>query len=587
METLQQQKEQQKVSSGNLKNNSQPAVSFPSRTIVHAKLEMTEPGDHDEQEADAVANDIVSGGKIRRKISNGGGSGISVSPQVESLIAQLQGGGHAMPEGLRNMMGNGFGHDFSQVRLHTDSQAAEMSSSISARAFTHGNDIYFNRGQFSPNTAEGQRLVAHELTHVVQGTGKVGRKEKPQKKSAVENWADYYNSVNPLNVLTFILQSESFDESLFETIISAYFISKGQKSEFEDALPENIPNRDFIVSELDKIGLFKYKNYQYAILEAAHELIRTHAKNEAKHVMAEDKKNNSQPYKTEDDYYIEQLWNKYYQYAAKAISTDKNGKYDGDRFRAIGTSSLAEDPIAYDMAQVALHMVVISQNSEDWNLVPDFLVSGEVWTKVFLLSMTAAVSPIAGPLAASFAAAAGGSAAASAISTAIVNGVIDGLTTAASEIAENQYAEPSKKKSGGEIVAKCIKAGVMSALTVGISSKLTFSKSYLNDVVSSAIVEVLGTIISVTEDSIANGKIDHKELAINIINTLEHAILGLLMGKLGEAARVPGAKVDEETFKQLGLDADAFTNINDGISILNKGADFANELTKTIATNNH
>lgn len=150
----------------------------PSRTIVHAKLEMTEPGDHEEQEADAVANDIVNGGKIRRKISNGGGSGIAVSPQVENQIAQLQGGGHAMPEGLRNMMENGFGRDFSQVRLHTDSQAADMSSSISARAFTHGNDIYFNRGQFSPNTTEGQRLVAHELTHVVQSTGRVARSPK-------------------------------------------------------------------------------------------------------------------------------------------------------------------------------------------------------------------------------------------------------------------------------------------------------------------------------------------------------------------------------------------------------------------------
>ena len=176
METLQQQKTTQKAAIGNRSSVGDAAKSYPSRTIVHAKLEMTEPGDHDEQEADAAANDIVSGGKIRRKISNGGGSGISVSPQVESRIAQLQGGGHAMPAGLRNMMENGFGRNFSQVRLHTDSQAADMSSSISARAFTHGNDIYFNRGQFSPNTSEGQRLVAHELTHVAQGTGKVGRK---------------------------------------------------------------------------------------------------------------------------------------------------------------------------------------------------------------------------------------------------------------------------------------------------------------------------------------------------------------------------------------------------------------------------
>ena len=161
-----------------LDRDSQSSLAHPSRTIVHAKLEMTEPGDHDEQEADAVANAIVSGGKISRKISGGGGSsGIAVSQQMESQLSQLQGGGRQMPEGLRNMMESGFGQDFSQVRLHTDSEAANMSSSIHAKAFTLDNDIYFNQGQFSPNTAEGQRLVAHELTHVVQGTGKVGRQD--------------------------------------------------------------------------------------------------------------------------------------------------------------------------------------------------------------------------------------------------------------------------------------------------------------------------------------------------------------------------------------------------------------------------
>ena len=151
---------------------------LPSRTLVHAKLEMTEPGDADEREAETMASDIVSGGKVRREVSSGfgGGSGIAVSTQMESQLSQLQGGGHAMPDGLRSMMESGFGRDFSQVRLHTDAQAADMSSSISARAFTHGNDIYFNRGQFSPSSTEGQRLLAHELTHVAQGTGKVGRK---------------------------------------------------------------------------------------------------------------------------------------------------------------------------------------------------------------------------------------------------------------------------------------------------------------------------------------------------------------------------------------------------------------------------
>lgn len=156
----------------------QATMQQPSRTVVHAKLEMTNPDSQEELEADAVANDIVQGGKIARSIFAGGaGGGISVSSQMEGRLNSMQGGGQVMSDGLRNMMERGFNRDFSQVRLHTDSEAASLSSSINAKAFTHGNDIYFNQGQFSPNTSEGQKLMAHELTHVVQGGGKIGRED--------------------------------------------------------------------------------------------------------------------------------------------------------------------------------------------------------------------------------------------------------------------------------------------------------------------------------------------------------------------------------------------------------------------------
>lgn len=152
-------------------SKSATSISYPSQTIVKAKLEMTAPADHDEIEADNAANEIINGGKISRKISEGNSSsGVRVSTAMENQLSHMQGGGQTMPHGLLSMMESGFGRDFSQVRLHTDSQAAEMSSSINAKAFTLGNDIYFNKGQFSPNTSEGQRLVAHELTHVAQNS---------------------------------------------------------------------------------------------------------------------------------------------------------------------------------------------------------------------------------------------------------------------------------------------------------------------------------------------------------------------------------------------------------------------------------
>src|SRR6185503_3554264 len=61
-----------------------------------------------------------------------------------------------------------FGANFSQVRVHTDTQAARTASSINAKAFTIGRDIAFAAGQYAPHSGEGQRLLAHELTHVVQ-----------------------------------------------------------------------------------------------------------------------------------------------------------------------------------------------------------------------------------------------------------------------------------------------------------------------------------------------------------------------------------------------------------------------------------
>ena len=260
------------------RNESQSAISYPSRTLVHAKLEMTEPGDHDEQEADAVANTVMNGGKIARKISQGAGasSSIAVPPQMESQLSQLQGGGRQMPQGLRNMMENSFGRDFSQVRLHTDSEAATMSSNIHAKAFTHGNDIYFNHGQFSPETAEGQRLVAHELTHVVQGTGKVGRDDlssyTPEQRRARMRWYEVWQNLNYCKSMAEDLMDKVeeqhwlfnlFDEFnvdfLLDSLREAEKHSEDLITNLEKIDPKNKedlnPNNIQIIEEIGKAGL--------------------------------------------------------------------------------------------------------------------------------------------------------------------------------------------------------------------------------------------------------------------------------------------------------------------------------------------
>lgn len=98
-------------------------------------------------------------------------AGGPVSASVEDAIQRAKGGGRPLVEGLRSKMEAGFGADFSGVRVHDDSRSDGLNRSLSARAFTTGKDIFFKQGEYDPNSNEGQELIAHELTHVVQQTG--------------------------------------------------------------------------------------------------------------------------------------------------------------------------------------------------------------------------------------------------------------------------------------------------------------------------------------------------------------------------------------------------------------------------------
>lgn len=158
---------------------------LPSSHTVQAKMDMTAPGDAFETEADRVADSVVSG--FGSSVSSSGESpvicaygGISggVPHNMESQLNAAQGGGMPLPSGLKSMMEGGFGRDLSSVRIHTDAAAADMSELIDARAFTSGQDIYFNTGEFSPDTLHGQHLIAHEITHTLQQCGGIAREDK-------------------------------------------------------------------------------------------------------------------------------------------------------------------------------------------------------------------------------------------------------------------------------------------------------------------------------------------------------------------------------------------------------------------------
>jgi hypothetical protein len=105
---------------------------------------------------------------------------------VGSYVSSLNGKGHSMPPLANQFFGERMGYDFSQVKVHTDNEAAESAKSVNAKAYAIGNNIVFNEGQYDPESQEGKRLLAHELTHIVQNghEGQTIQREIPAPEPA-------------------------------------------------------------------------------------------------------------------------------------------------------------------------------------------------------------------------------------------------------------------------------------------------------------------------------------------------------------------------------------------------------------------
>jgi hypothetical protein len=98
--------------------------------------------------------------------------------------------GQPLEEGLRGFMESRFGQDFSRVRVHADAEAAASARAVNALAYTVGPDLVFGAGRYAPGSAEGRRLLAHELTHVVQQTGGGARAVAPADSACTVRPAD-------------------------------------------------------------------------------------------------------------------------------------------------------------------------------------------------------------------------------------------------------------------------------------------------------------------------------------------------------------------------------------------------------------
>jgi peptidoglycan hydrolase-like protein with peptidoglycan-binding domain len=104
-----------------------------------------------------------SGSRLQREVAERGP--VRAPPAVQSVLASS---GRPLDAPIRALMERGFGRDFGDVRVHLDARAAESARAVRALAYTVGRDVVFGSRQFAPGTAAGDRLLAHELTHVIQ-----------------------------------------------------------------------------------------------------------------------------------------------------------------------------------------------------------------------------------------------------------------------------------------------------------------------------------------------------------------------------------------------------------------------------------
>ncbi len=179
---------------------------FDFEIAIQPKLKVSRPGDSYEQEADRAADEVMkmsssspesnaklsmspaNNAQLDRKCSgcqmneeegkekltvsrkpSSNSSDLEASDEIAEQINNIRtSSGSLLDSSTREVMESRFGHDFSKVRIHTGEMAHRSANNVNALAYTIGDDIVFEEGQYQPDTSAGRRLLAHELTHVVQ-----------------------------------------------------------------------------------------------------------------------------------------------------------------------------------------------------------------------------------------------------------------------------------------------------------------------------------------------------------------------------------------------------------------------------------
>ena len=205
--------EEARARSTGRKARTEPGRSSLLKPALQLKGLVSSPDDAAEREADRVAEHVVSmpdpaprasaaasaplqRAPVRRRRRRArapsqapapaptSASAGSPAARVMSAVASAASGGAPLSRKSRAYLEPRFGADFAGVKVHTGPQAKQLSGQLGARAFTYGRNIFFNQGEYQPETREGKKLLAHELTHTIQQGGVIQRKAIVQQSTA-------------------------------------------------------------------------------------------------------------------------------------------------------------------------------------------------------------------------------------------------------------------------------------------------------------------------------------------------------------------------------------------------------------------
>ena len=169
---------QRKCACGGAADREGECVECKRKKRLQAQLTVGASNDPLELEADRIADQVLSNpirpgfSGARPQIQRSAGQSAAPADLAPASVDRvLASAGRPLDPTVRQDMEQRFGYDFSQVRVHSGGAAEQSARDVSANAYTVGHDIVFGAGRFAPASREGRRLIAHELTHVVQQTG--------------------------------------------------------------------------------------------------------------------------------------------------------------------------------------------------------------------------------------------------------------------------------------------------------------------------------------------------------------------------------------------------------------------------------